>query len=1720
MGIKYNESNIVVFILAARYHGYTDVFVSLDGDDSESCGMVSRPCKSISRAVRQVDWGGHIFLDGTGTERHPYECRSNYEQLRGILVQKDLTIEGFKSTPYISCSSGFHFDNSTSQELTIVLSGIVFRQTPLMFQDCDLRIFNCSFQDTSIALNVQITNKTSVHLNIHGSSFFKNNTSCMEIVFHNDARNQGRFLILNISETKFLENGFHKQRFARGVMTIKSETAQPSSLHVQISCKKITFVRNYGHFINLDLPTAVTNETYNDFSLVNNTISEFINVPLGRKARVHHVVNSLFNSITKKTHVKFNNLRCSHNHLLRCIRIHSDEAQVEIHNSSFYGQRLTKDRGGAMYLNSTVGGSLVLFNCSFRRNIATGGGALFVLSKNGTLTLNITHVNFTQCAAKTYGCAILVGDLKSSATYKLIANFREIRVRDCFDFQGGCYSVRLILSNGKVAINDSSWTDNIKSSTPMNALMIENYGGNTDVTISGCIFVPNIAVAPGVVRIKGQRQATGRVTIENSIMSNKQDRGYCALRITPEFSIKLTNVVLTSFALSLLIIGLHPRIPSEARPFYLSISNCTFLDNSCDISVNLHDPTHVELRIENTIFTSRYMTRKNVGLYFITRPLDILPFSNAFIKIHNVTFQASPCNLLSLLFEGNKTLQIQRSVFRNGICNVRNMWVSGVYETSAGGISVLTTPDKVQSPGCVNKPTTKEIHPLWSYRTHVIFEDNIFEDNTGLIAGAVYISNGYTTFQRCTFLNNFAIQHSGHVYSAYGTGKVDFKDCSFASKKMNTTINNTEYHKSTIFYSESGGPINIHNTTMVSTATERNSHPVIDISHGGYVHMDNNTSIQCAIGSKLLLDNTTHFVYTEKDKSFCRINVTVLKYSCQLCSPGFYSIQKGVSRGLILNNTVECLQCPFGASCIERNIAANPNFWGYPISTDPPSLSFIACPEHYCRQPTSGSEGYNSCQGNRNGTLCGKCSPGYSETLFSAECRKNEECNSYWFWISAILLTTGLALYLLIKPPILFFLGKQILWFKRRQENQVRADLGPNDEHSESGYIKITFYFYQAAELLMVGSMENLLEKIPFIYIVIAAFNFQVRSINKGLGCPFVGLTAVTKELFLSGAVFVTMTDIVVIYCVHSVINMLRKKEKPSLIHYMAVVMEVLLLGYERLAETSLKLLHCVSIGSGKWLFIDANVPCMQWWQYILLAFIVVFVVPFIIVLYCGSSKLYRASITANEFLASCMLPLPFLIYWFYKQKLTRRGDNFTSLSVPVVNRDVLEILHGPFRPPHNEDKGTLYWESVLIGRRFILLACQAFISNLMLRMVCMVGACFLITLHHVLKTPYRDPMANKAETLSLATLSMIAVINLTKGTLISFGITIDGPYRSYMETLEWFEVCALAFVPALVCILATLAILSQLASLTLLNKKSGAIDTKFETVYVAPFGQDSQRCGTQDQPCQSIAQAVRQVDWDGEIYLNGSGTEEHPYQCVRDLTDGYYPAGININKSLTMKGVYATPHVLCVEGFHFQKANDEQLTSRFELSGIAFWQTPLSCEDCHYVKILNCSFHDTLSTALRIEMHNIATFRLDIQGFSSFHNNSQCISLLLLDNMGNDRRSVAINISGTYFEKNGFYGVQRSERGVMKIASKETKTLKLVEIHVFCDKVKCVDNQGPFINLNVSTAVTNETYKDVELHLNRLPSWKNSLDRKQKLTTVHSFFSHKRGKPTQSSST
>ena len=1366
-----------------------------------------------------MDIGGYIYLDGTGTERKPYDCGLSVvsNQQSGIIVQKSLTIEGFKSRSYVSCVNGFHFVKTDSRPLGIFLSGIVFQKTPLTFQDSDnLTISSCSFKESFTAVSVYAKSNSVIRIKIDGFSSFENNTSCLDVIWRNPSQVGDRAIFIDMKHIMFTGNGLGKQ-LVRGLVTIKSELEQPPRLHVQISCLHVTATKNHGYFVNLNLSEAVTSEMYTDVVLVNNTVTEPSSGGKRYGKELVNTVNSLFSSLTKKTNATFRNLTCSHSRFLRCIKIQSKESQVEIQNSSFIELQIPNERGGAIFFNSTLRGSLTLFNNIFYQIIAKGGGALFAHSEYGTLHLQIMDCNFTKCAAKTFGCAILVGDQTNRAsTYNLIASFKEIRAHDCYGYKNRCYIVSLMLRNGKVVIEDSSWRNNNWSVG--GTLSVINTDGNTDLIISGCTFFHNAVNAQEITVVAYKRKA-GNVTIANSEMLSQKTGKSLAVNITSNFRTSLLNVIVRSYFDALVITGWDPYVlnsSSDAYPFFLSIFNCTFQDSVRAIHATSPDPSQVELRIVNTIFITRKTSDDLFGLHFFILPLKIIHRPDVIVDLDNVTFTSSPCNLLAFLFSGNKSIRIKRSQFTNCFCSSEWKWDGitsnySVYTFSAGAISIFSGRDHKLSQGCVDVKDNNDTHPIWEYQAHVEFEDTLFEGNGGMISGGVQVCNGNTTFKRCRFNNNFAAEQSGHVYLAYGTGQADFIDCIFNSSAKNLKLNKTTFRKSAFVKSDSGGPIGLKNTTMSSFYPEScAAYPVFDISSGGYVYMDDNSTIQCPIGSKLLFDNATHFVQDDYNSKFCRINITVLKYLCQCCILDSYSMIRGSTRGLSLNNTVECLPCPFGAICVKRNIVAKRNYWGHRNSLSvPPSLTFIACPEHYCRQPGPGTNDYNSCSGNRRGILCGECTPGYSATVFSPECRKDEECENYWFWVLTFLLTIVLSLYLLRKPPTLSFLLYKIIWFRRKESPQEDSTFHEADHNADNAYIKITFYFYQVAELLMVSSKESLLQTVPGISAVIAVFNFKLHALNKGLGCPFPGLTSVTKQLVLSGTVFLTMADVALVYFVHCVINIIRRKQKPSLLHYMAVTMEVLLLGYERLAETCLKLMTCVSIGSEMRLFIDANVTCMQWWQYLVLACIAVFIVPFIVVLYLGSSKLYKGSMKETEFLAACVLPLPFLVYWLLKKTEKRPGNE--SLVVQAVNKDVMEVLHGPFRPPKSDDKGTLYWESVLIGRRFILLACHSFITSPMLRMIAMATACSLIALHHVLKYPFRNAIANRVETLSLTALLIISIINLTKATLISFGITVIGPYGSFLDVMEWFEVGVLGIVPVLVSVLVISAILSQL---------------------------------------------------------------------------------------------------------------------------------------------------------------------------------------------------------------------------------------------------------------------------------------------------------------------
>ena len=717
---------------------------------------------------------------------------------------------------------------------------------------------------------------------------------------------------------------------------------------------------------------------------------------------------------------------------------------------------------------------------------------------------------------------------------------------------------------------------------------------------------------------------------------------------------------------------------------------------------------------------------------------------------------------------------------------------------------------------------------MWkkNFSLPVIFEDSIFEGNVGVF-GALDLMNVNVTIKNCHFKDNEGSTPGGHVLMKTGYGRLNIVNSSFLQTafKRSANVKQTVSSYGCFLRSESVGPVRIESSSFTANVDREFYDPLFEVTKCSSIKIDDSSTLRCRYGRQMKRERivTGFELVKDGDEKFawegdetCWTNVSYIKLFCDECPNGFYTLQRGSTNGLNINKATKCLKCPYGATCEDGEIIAKENFWGFNISKRPPSLQFISCPVEYCRTATHSSHyAYSVCHGNRSGVLCGHCSPGYSEVLYSTSCRKIEKCNDHWFWVASFIYVIFFALYVVFKPPIFSLLYQQSLWFTKKDENtrqQSSANEDTSDKH-DAGYLKIVFYFYQVAELVMVKSPENTLHMVPFIPPVIALFNFQVKTMNGSIGCPFPGLDAVTKELFMCLKFLATLLSIGFIYVIHRFISKLFYLPAPSLPLYLAVALETLLLGYETLADTTLKLMHCVPIGQDWRLFMDGNIQCWQWWQYLFIVFIVVFVIPLVLVLFWGSLMLSKDTVSAKEFLISCAFPLPFLLIWIFRycKKRPNRNQPYPSgVDSPDDAEEIKKVLHDPFRPSSDDTHGTLYWESVLTGRRLILLTIHAFSTDPMTRFVCLDFACFLILLHHLTARPFRERAANIWESLSLISLVAICTVNLAEATYISEGIEPTGPSKRFLYAFLWIEIVLLGLLPSVACLLVVFAVLSQ----------------------------------------------------------------------------------------------------------------------------------------------------------------------------------------------------------------------------------------------------------------------------------------------------------------------
>ncbi len=828
---------------------------------------------------------------------------------------------------------------------------------------------------------------------------------------------------------------------------------------------------------------------------------------------------------------------------------------------------------------------------------------------------------------------------------------------------------------------------------------------------------------------------------------------------------------------------------------FVTFDTCIFREN-VGFAGTVFVEGHTSLTCKHSIFDSNNVMTYRTAVMFLS-------LKNSDIFIMNTTFVNNFCRALAVALRGTSYLIINDSAFVGN----KNLLGSG----GALGLN-FSNQTKIND----------HIGIIKAFITRVLFQENI------AVTGSVLsVRNGGILFAKCTFLNNFARFQGGQIVSSgRGTTDVLLLNSVFKQTIQKIFVNDTKEFMVTSFLRLfSSGTLSVRNTTF--NQDTKSEEPLILVPGAYWVVFDNVSLSTCPMGYAI---EKTEYYYRGDNDHFAYAVVL----SCMECGYNFYSLQRGTARGLDVDESFECTPCPRGANCVPA-IKSKPNFWGYHASSNPPTLAFTTCPFGYCKSPPDNSSKYNDCQGKlRTGVMCGMCSQGYTEALWSTYCTPVTDCNGHWFWVLFLVLVFSMAILLVFKPPLVTYSLKQIFWFRKltgsrtanfqnyhhiirslsvdeetRQEHiplSSREELKQN-KRQFSRLLEIIFYFYQIAQLLVSFSSPKEFFSTQFLAPVLGFFNFQPNYKEEGFLCPFPGLTPTTKLVFKTAPVFGTLVAIFLIYALHFFICRMKGALRPAISPYLQASIRTIFLSYVTLAIVSISLIRCVSVaGTARW-FYNGNIICYQWWQYASFIFNAIFVIPFIFVLALVSLKLHHDKITIRQFVLAIICPLPFLLLCLFRYVCPSAAVNIEENQ----NLNALkELLLGPYRQPTGASKrGALHWQSVLIARRFILVLIFCVVTEPSIRLFCMTLACVFVLFYHLNVKPFQNSLANNLESLSLLCLVILSLVNLFKSVFVGSEQDIKGSLVTLLKVFQWLEIVMLGLLPAIFLVLVCFAIIS-----------------------------------------------------------------------------------------------------------------------------------------------------------------------------------------------------------------------------------------------------------------------------------------------------------------------
>ena len=1347
------------------------IYVSrFNGHDTKTCGKVSLPCRTISYGIQQLSTGLYIYLDGTDTSKHPYTCEALDPEHPGIYLNKNVSFVNIKSRAHISCLYGnFWLADGTKQKygIRISFSGLAFLNTSVRLFDAFLAVNDTIFAETKL-VTLDITRvklpRSDVSLN---NVVFKKNSRCVRILTY------GSDVFMNITNTVFSQNGNPSSALPLILLINLGRNV------INIKMKNCSFYYKTPLMILVSNKHGTTNILLSDFRLERNsqtspTLTEY---------------DSVFRIVSARVNLSFKYV-----YIFEIpatfLNVFGQSAELNVSNIQVNGFYSPIFAGGVFDIYLLDSCSLLIQDSFFRDGKNYGdGGIVFIYAPNSTLT--IQNSIFYNVSTSNQGGVVCIKSAKSVHLRITNASFSN----SASNYFGGVvyvYTKQLLAT-----ICDSSFLQN--RITILGSLLFFFTNDGASIELHNNFFQENNVDNGGILDVFiPSRKCSLNFSMTNVLFVKNKVCKYSPLHICAlvNFSVAcirtnvdfqnlhfIENFVQSGSCISIMFFNstLH----------YVTFDTCIFRENvGFAMIVGGGD---VVLTCKNSIFDSNRLVRKDSRHpSVITLTLEI-----STTRIMNTTFVNNFGKAFHSTCQTNTDLLIYDSTFvRNKVLN------------SAGAISISNNADL----------------PIARFRIHII--GVLFQENVGTTGSVLYIDRGIAVFRNCTFSNNLAYTLGGVIIVGLdgldkGSTNLSIYNSVFRQTIKKIVINNTVEFLPTSFLRQfRSGFITIANTTFDQQT--KLDEPLILITAATSLTLDKNSVSSCPLGNAM---EKNHYTYTGINN-----RLVGLTFSCKECDYNSYSLQRGTARGLNMDKGFQCLQCPRGADCIPA-IKSKTNYWGYHVSLNPPKLAFTICPFGYCKSPPTNSTKYNACQGKRTGVMCGMCSQGYTEALWSTYCTPVTDCNDHWFWIFLLALVFSMAIILVFKPPFVTYCLKQIFWFRtssRTANTQAYNDIVPSffldeetpqenialsstqhkqDKRQFSRFVDIIFYFYQIAQLLLSSSSLKEFFVSQFLKPILGFFNFQPSFTKQGFLCPFPGLTPETKLVFKIAPVFGTWIAIFFVYVLHSFTSRMRGSIRPAIAPYLQASIKTAFLGYVTMATVSISLIRCVFVADENRWFYNGNITCYQWWQYASFTFIAIFVIPFIFVVTLVSFKLHHDKITVRQFLLAIIFPLPFLMLWLIR----------FACSSPVANVEenqnvnaLKEMLLAPYRQSDDRSKrGALYWQSVLIGRRFILVVIFCIVTEPSIRLFCMTIVCVVILYCHVKFRPFQNSLANNFESLSLFFLIILGLVNLFKSVFVGSEQNIKGSLITVLKVFHWLETVMLGLFPAVLLLLLSFAVIS-----------------------------------------------------------------------------------------------------------------------------------------------------------------------------------------------------------------------------------------------------------------------------------------------------------------------